>query len=524
MSNRTENWLLKAMQNPSCYDHPVAQIELIETHISWIFLAGEFAYKVKKPVNFGFLNFSTLAKRRHYCQEELRLNRRFAPQLYLAVKSIGGEPNSLTLGGQPALEYAVKMQRFEQTVQLDRMLEAGRLNRGQLEQFATMIAKTHQTAAVAANAVVFGSPAAVCAPIEENFRQIRPLLPKSALRQLNGVEQWSRTELEQLHSMLLQRKRAGFIRECHGDIHLANMAWVDEQPLLFDCIEFNEDLRWIDVVSDIAFLLMDLDDRGESILGWRFLNRYLQESGDYQGLQLLRGYKVYRAMVRAKVLCLRLQQPGLGVAERAQDLARYHSYLELAASYTAKPARALIITHGLSASGKTSIARELADHCGAIHLQSDRERKRLHGLAATADSHSPLAGGIYSAQADTETYIRLQLLAEQVLAAGYPVLVDATCLQQWQRNLFHQLAERFAVPQIILDFAVSEAELRRRIKQRATAEHDISEANLAVLGQQLTRQQPLNQAEQKLTIAVGPETSATEIATQLVAQINNNTH
>lgn len=515
MNREADNRLVQALQQPSFYDHPVEQVELIETHISWVFLAGDFAYKVKKPVDFGFLDFSTLAKRRHYCHEELRLNRRFAPQLYLEVKTIGGDPESPTLGGQPPREYAVKMKRFAQQAQLDNFLAAGLLTTRQIEHFATYIAKLHQAAPVAGPSQPFGSPQLISAPAEENFTQIRPLLPVTEREQLNRMENWCRKSGKELDSILRQRKAEGFIRECHGDVHLANMAWFAEQPTLFDCIEFNENLRWIDVINDIAFLVMDLDDRGQAKLGWRFLNRYLQETGDYQGLQLLNYYKVYRAMVRAKVICLRLAQAGLSDAERRQDLKLYHSYLDLAASYIEPRPTTLLITHGLSGSGKSTFARDLADISGAIHLSSDRERKRLHGLAATADSHSPLAGGIYSVHAHTETYERLRNLARQVLCAGYQVIVDATFLQKQQRDLLRQLAAKQQVPMVILNFSVSEDELRRRIQQRSATGGDQSEATLEVLAQQLSQLQPFTQEEQQQAITVSAAATPADIAAQI---------
>ena len=407
--------LLEAMQQPRFYDHPVERIDLIETHISWVFLAGDFAYKVKKPVNLGFLDFSTLAKRHHFCLEELRLNRRFAPQLYLGLNRIGGDSACPEMYGRPALDYALKMRRFAQQDQLDRVLSAGRLGTRQLDRFAILIAGIHQAVAVAGPEQPYGNPQAVIDPVLENFTQISTLSSVTKSHQLAELEQWSRKCCADLHHLLQQRKAEGFVRECHGDLHLTNMAWIDDEPVLFDCIEFNDNLRWIDVINDIAFLVMDLDDRGEATLGWHFLNRYLQESGDYQGLQLLQFYKLYRAMVRIKVLCLRLGQPGLSDRERKLDLELYHSYLELASSYTVKPSRRLIITHGLSGSGKSTFVRKLAAGCGAIHLQSDRERKRMHGLSATGASHSLPGGGIYDARANDATYERLQMLAREAL-------------------------------------------------------------------------------------------------------------
>ncbi len=298
-------------------------------------------------------------------------------------------------------------------------------------------------------------------------------------------------------------------------MHLANTAWIDNEPVLFDCIEFNDNLRWIDVINDIAFLVMDLDDRGEAKLGWHFLNLYLQESGDYQGLQLLRFYKLYRAMVRTKVLCMRLAQPGLSDTERKQDIELYHSYLALASSYTAKPSRRLIITHGLSASGKSTFVRQLAGLCGFIYLQSDRERKRLQGMSATTNSHSPPGGGIYDAKANYASYERLQLLAKEALTAGYSVIVDATFLKKLQRDRLRCLAAELLVPLVILDFQVADAELRRRIQQRIAQGMDISEANMAVLDYQLAEQQPLTEEERALVLTVSPDMLPDEVAERI---------
>lgn len=517
--------LLEAMQQPCFYDHPVERVERIETHISWVFLAGDFAYKVKKPVNLGFLDFSTLAKRHHFCLEELRLNRRFAPQLYLGVNQIGGASACPEMYGQPALDYAVKMKRFAQQDQLDRVLAAGRLGPRHLDRFANMIAGIHQTAAVAGPEQPYGRPQAVIDPVLENFTQISSLSSVSERRQLTELEQWSSRLCHDLHGLLQQRKAEGFVRECHGDLHLANMAWIDGEPILFDCIEFNDNLRWIDVVNDVAFLVMDLDDRGEAKLGWHFLNRYLQESGDYQGLQLLRFYKLYRAMVRIKVLCMRLGQPGLSDRERKQDLEHYHSYLALASSYTASPPGRLIITHGLSGSGKSTFVRKLVACCGAIHLQSDRERKRMHDLSATGSSHSPPGGGIYDTEANHATYQRLQMLAKGTLTAGYSAIVDATFLKKPQRDRLRCLAAELSVPLIILDFPLNEAELRRRIQQRTTKGADVSEADTNVLDYQLAEQQPLAGDELALVMTVRPETRPEDLASKFSRakplQINN---
>ena len=380
-----------------------------------------------------------------------------------------------------------------------------------------MIAAQHQRAAPAEAGSPYGRPAAVIDPALDNFLQLSVFVKGTGHEpQLAKLEQWTREACEVLQPVFRQRKDDGFIRECHGDVHLANMAWLDGQPLLFDCIEFNKNFRWIDVINDIAFLAMDLDDREQAALAWIFLNRYLQETGDYQGVSLLNFYKTYRAMVRAKVTGLRLAQDDLDATQRLRSEHLFQSYLGLAENYTLSDSKSLIITHGLSGSGKSTFASQLACLAGCIHLRSDLERKRLHGLAATADSESPVAGGIYSASAFAETYARLRDLASVVLRSGQRVIVDATFIKGHQRNLFSQLAEVLSVPLVILDFPLAENELRRRISQRAaSATGDASEANLEVLEYQLEQAESLTTAEQQHVITVHPDSIAEAVAESL---------
>lgn len=507
MERDTDQGLIHALQDPALYDHPVQNFRVVETHISWVLLTGPYAYKIKKPVDLGFLDFSTLDKRRFYCAEELRLNRRLAPQLYLEVTAITGTPGKPQLGGTgPAVEYAVKMVQFPQDAQLDRVLARGALHNGHIDSLAGTVAAFHARAAIAPAASPFGRPARVHEPVMENFTQIEARIEitedKAGLERLRA---WCVGEHKARYADLARRKNDGFIRECHGDMHLANMALIEGEVVLFDCIEFNENLRWIDVMSEVAFLTMDLEDRGRPDLAYRFLNDYLGSGGDYAGLTVLRYYAVYRALVRAKVAAIRLDQPDLSPGERAAIGELYHSYLVLAAGYITAPHPMLLITHGLSGSGKTYLTQALLEQRRAIRLRSDVERKRLFGYGAAARTRAGVAGGIYTPAAGRRTYERLAELAQIVVAAGYTVIVDATFLKRAQRDAFRNLAGRLGVPFAVLDFQAQETTLRRRIVARHTGGRDASEADLAVLDHQLASREPLAPEEQADVVAVDSE-------------------
>lgn len=507
--------LIKSLQNNALFNYPVPGFEVYETHISWVLLTGTYAYKIKKPVNFGFLDFSTLEKRRFYCEEEVRLNQRLAPQLYIGIVPITGEASSPQLNGDgPVIEYAVKMHQFDQSTQFDRLLSKDQLTTEHIDRVADILADFHHAGVIADNARHFGTPDAVMQPVAENFTQIHPLLSdKDEINHLEHVKKWSEDTAERLAQTFQARKDQGFIRECHGDMHLANIALYHDEVVIFDCLEFNDNLRWIDVMSETAFLMMDLDEHGQHKLAFRFLNRYLQHTGDYDGLKVLRFYQVYRAMVRAKVSCLRLAQAGIKPEDKVSAQQQFHKYLTLADDYTRPSVTALMITHGLSGSGKTTITQPLLERAGAIRIRSDIERKRLHGLAAEQKSGSGIDNGMYSAAASAQTYQRLAQLAGDIIAAGYPVIVDAAFLKRDQRRLFQVITRKHNVPFVILDFQAPVELLRKWIIERAEDGHDASEADIPVLEHQLAAQEALAEEEQQfsLTIDTGHEVDINEV-------------
>jgi len=496
--------MIQGLLRPDVYTHETDAIRLVETHCAWVLLTGHYAYKIKKPVNFGFLDFSTLEKRRFYCAEEVRLNRRFAPDIYLGVVTITGTPTCPQLDGDgELLDYAVRMRQFPDNGLLSQLAARHALEAAHIDQLVHTVSDFHRNASRATATDSFGDPAHTHHWTRENYQHIQPLLtPADKPDPVEPLRQWSENEYARLTDLLQARKDAGAIRECHGDLHLGNITLIDGRVTPFDCIEFNPELRWIDVFSEVAFLLMDLDDHGQTQFASRFLNGYLQDCGDYAGLEVLRYYRVYRAMVRAKVAVLTRQQTATGSGDHDRATEEYRRYVSLAQAYTTQDRAVMVITRGLSGSGKSTVARALCERTGMIQLRSDVERKRLAGLSATESSRSDTGTGLYTADRTANTYQHLGALAKTVLAAGYSVIVDATFLQREHRDHFRALAAATATPFLVLECSAKNSELERRILSRTATRSDASEATLEVLYAQQAGDEPLAREELQYTLRV----------------------
>lgn len=497
--------LVQALLDPNRYPHSVVDVRLIETHISWVFLAGAFAYKIKKPIDLGFLDFSTLEKRKRACEEELRLNRRTAPDLYLAVLPVYSTSESpvWTEGSGDPIEYAVQMVRFDESLQMDRMLAQGMLTVRHMDVLAETVAEFHENHATRSQDSDFGHPDCIRKAWEDNFRQIRQWNSPEACRdRLDAVEGWTVETHEALRERFVERKKAGFIRECHGDLHLKNLAWMAERPLVFDCIEFDPFLRWIDVMNDCAFLAMDLEFQGSFPLSQRFLDGYVERTGDFEGLSLLRFYKVYRAMVRAKVRLIRARQEKGGQEGAMQEFCRYIGY---AFASTEPVPTGIILTFGVSASGKSRIARSLTQILPVFRIRSDVERKRLVGIDRREDASAGFSEGIYSLDATRRTYDRLLMLCERVLDAGYGVVVDAAFLRFEERERFRRLAVEKGVPLAIVKPVASVDRLRYRIRTRSKG---VSDAGPEILEHQLQTMERLTDVEREHAFSWDTEADA----------------
>ena len=480
-------------------------VRLVETHISWVLLTGSLVYKLKKPVRLPFLDFTTLDARRHFCDEELRLNRRLAPSLYLDVVNVCDGPDGPSFGGAgDVVDVAVRMRRFPDGALWSEMLAAGTLTPRHVDAMASRLADFHRDAAVASPAGVVGSAASrqrTTRRLVETIDSSCAELGSPALGiDWRALQTWLNGQQFVLAPLWAARLRDGHVRECHGDLHLANVLQLDGASTAFDCIEFDEELRWIDVLDDIAFLAMDLLAHGQRGLAFRFVDAYLEATGEYDGLPALRFYMVCRALVRAQVI-------GIGERQGLRSMSSCDAarYLALAAELSRSADARLAITHGLPGSGKSFVSQGMVETAGAIRVRSDVERKRLFGLHALESSRDRVPGGIYDDIATERTYSRLRSVAQVALGAGWPVVVDAAFLRRSERAQFATLAASLAVPFSIVDCRAEWPLLRQRLEQRQAKGEDPSEADVAVLERLRLADEPLDDQERANSIAVEGE-------------------
>ena len=470
------------------FPHPVSDKEILETHISWVVLTGDYAYKIKKPVDLGFLDFSTLELRKHYCEEELRLNRNWAPELYIDVIPICEQRGRFVFDGDgPPIEYAVKMHQFPGDARLDKQLDAGLLHPRDVHALARTIAGNHASATVMPFDDGKSAVDAVVTPMRENFPFIEGLADADELAR---IRDWTERQIREKSATLAARHEHGFVRECHGDLHLENLVRLGSGIVAFDCVEFSAALRNLDVINDVAFLAMDLIARHRRDLAYVFLNRYLECTGDYAGMALYGLYFVYHCMIRAKVAAIR------------GDTAEMQHYIDVSLRWIGRKPAKIVAMHGLSGSGKTTLSDRLLPLIPALRVRSDVERKRLFGLAEAQSSGSGVGTGIYTDASKSDVYARALEIADGLLTAGLNVIVDASFLGQSDRRRLAGLAHRHGVEPVWLDTSAPDDELARRIVERAAGRSDVSEADVDVLRMQIESREPLTSAELSRSVPI----------------------
>ena len=500
---------LESLSLAAAYPHPVeAAIQVIETHISWVFLAGDYAYKIKKPIKNSFLDYTSLELRKRFYEAEVKLNQRFSEDLYLGVVAIVNDYGQLRIGGSgEPFEYAVKMKRFPANALLSDRLVHGIVTLKDVRQLAARIADFHQLAAQAETSTRFGSPELVYQEALDNVQEIAESKIDRLSDMISLLHDWTETHYASHQQKFLGRKMGGHIRECHGDLHLGNIVQWQNALIPFDGIEFCDEFRWIDTLSDAAFTAMDFAAHGRMDFCHSFCNAYFEVTGDYEAVHVLNWYLVYRAMVRAKVAALRYAQEESNPLAQAKADTDAKTLVTLAQrlSIVVNAHRCLWITCGVSGSGKTTGSEQIVQQQGALRVRADVERKRLAGLKSD-DRLTRIDKGLellYSDEMNSRTYQRLAELAEQLIRGGSGVIVDATFLMKSQRTFFRDLAHQLQVPFHILVFQAAPEILRRRITNRLAENKDASDADLEVLESQLKHQQHLDADEWKFAILYG---------------------
>ena len=482
--------LIETLQNTDLFSHPTAGFEVIETDSSWVLLTGSFAYKIKKPVNLGHLDYSTLEKRQQCCEQEVQLNRRLAAHIYVDVITIHGTTEKPTLGGEgDIIEYAIKMHQFSQSSLLDSLHDNSELKPVHFDKMASTIADFHNRIQTTPAQSSLGDFQHIGQVVRDYLDQIEGYIHIDEIQDtLTNLRSWCEYELVHLRKTFTQRKVDGFVRECHGDMQLSNMASVHGDIIIFDCVEYNPIYSHIDVINEIASIIVDLEEKQQHGFAQRLLNRYLEHTGDYKGLQLLKFYKVLRAMQYAKKTALKISQLQIGSSPYAQAFRDIIQYLQLAGSYTHNQATCLLINHGLTGSGKTHNSYRLIEKFNAIHLQSDTEENR----ASTQGN-------------DTEINSQLRELTSIVLKAGYSVIVDDAHLQSQHRKLLTDLAESQQTPCLILHYRATNKILRDRIQKCHQKTNDSASDNMELLEKQINNYTPLSKQEVIRTLIINKE-------------------
>jgi aminoglycoside phosphotransferase family enzyme/predicted kinase len=458
--------LVKALLKPAAYPEKAGKIELMQTQMSFVFLTEEFVYKVKKAVDLGFLDYTTLENRRFFCQKEIELNRRLCPEAYLGVVPVTQDKGAIRIGGRgETIEYAVKMRRLPQQRMMNVLLADNKVSAEMIAGVAKKLAAFHKEAETSPEIGAFGQIKAITRNTDENFDQTEKYIGKTISKDsYRRIKDYTDGFVENNAPLFNKRIKEGRIRDCHGDLHAAHICFADG-ICIYDCIEFNDRFRYCDVASEMAFLAMDLDHYGRADLSRALVKAYVAESGDKEMIKLLGFYKSYRAYVRGKVESFKLDDPYISKGEKEETQAIAASYFDLARAYT-RAKSMLFITVGLVGTGKSTLAQALARRLGLVVIASDVTRKQLAGVPLTEHRFNGFDGGIYSAELSRETYDKLFSGAGGILGEGGSVVLDASFIKAEERLKAKKLAEEAGADFFIIECRLDEANIKRRLEKR----------------------------------------------------------
>ncbi len=511
--------IFKAMEKPDFYPHNVSTIEQRETHISKVFLTGDYAYKIKKAINLEFLDFTTLEKRRHFCAQEVILNRRLTHNVYLDVVAITLKDGRYSLegAGRP-VEYAVKMRQLPEECSMKSLLRKGKIDKKALENLSRILEKFYGQAHTGEQIDTFGAWETVWANCEENFRQAEVFVGKMLDEQMfQIIRSATLSFLHRRKELFQHRIETKKIRDCHGDLRTGHIYFSDGIQII-DCIEFNERFRYADITSDLAFLSMDLDIEGFPQIAQDLLNSYVQFTNDRDVFVLIDFYKCYRAFVRVKVTCFRLQEGNLGEQESSLLLREIHQHMEFAYRYALQFTRpTLWVICGMPASGKSTIAKALAEAFCINVLHSDVIRKKIFDLKPNESIDMPFEEGIYSKGASSLTYGKILLMAQEEIEKGSSVILDATYGSRHKRIEVIRLAQDMGSNVIFVECVSSEATLKERLRKRNTTD-GISDARLYHFDQFKIRFEPLDEIHDEMHVRVDTEKPLKECMRKILSK------
>jgi aminoglycoside phosphotransferase family enzyme/predicted kinase len=511
------------MLQPQFYPHRPAGVRLVQTHISYVLLAGSEVYKVKKAVRFSFLDFSTLALRRHFCREEVRLNRRLADDVYHGVVAICRRGDAYAIGAEDdpdAVEYAVHMRHLPDDCTLDRLLDRGATTMAMIERIAARLADFHRLAETSAAITARGAPAAILQVLEDNYANARPFRGRTVSPgDDDAIQAFARGFLRTQAALFEARQRNRRIRDCHGDLHSEHVC-ITDGLVIFDCIEFNPRLRYIDAVSDIAFLAMDLDYHDRPDLSERFVERYAALAEDPDVHRLVAFYKCARAYVRGQVDSMKSAEAEVEAADRDAARASAIKHFALASRYAWSSAPWVVCVAGLSGTGKSTLAAALQQRTGFLQVSSDATRKELaRAEGVTSPAVGGYESGIYAPEYSARTYGAMLARAAAGAAAGRGVILDATFQRRADRNAARALAARLRMPCVFLECRCSDATARQRIERRVRGGVSLSDADWAVYLEQRRRYEPFAPDEESQRLVLDTDGDLGPLVTAVEAEL-----
>ncbi len=508
-----QGMLFDHLKNPKFYGPQVTSVQLLQTHISYVALTGTYAYKVKKPVNFGFLDFSTLDKRKYYCEEELRLNKRLCPEMYLDVLPITKKDNTLELDGNGTIvEYALKMKEFPQECIMTNMLQQGNISEETIDHLINILIDFYNTQEPTEEINKYGELPSVKENIDENFNQTKPMVDITVTKELfKFIKDHVARFFERKKDVFGRRMKDGKIYDCHGDLHSGNIVVSGDTIHIFDCIEFNDRFRICDVASDVGFLAMDLDYLNHPYLSSYFIEKYIEKSRDFDVFSVLNFYKSYRAFVRGKVHGFQLNDPHIDPITKKRLLATAKKYFELSAYYTRlfsldleKNKPLLFLVAGLSGTGKSTVAHKIAVDYHATLINTDIVRKEAAGIDRFEQHHDQYNTGLYDPKKIDETYEQVMQRASTVLKKGENVVLDATFQKKKYREMAHHIAGKYHAQLIIVQCICPDLVVKKRLEERLRKK-SVSDGRWEVYQGQKTTFEPFTADEKSLTMDTSDE-------------------